>query len=344
MNTISLSTYLLAFTLLSSAAPSAFPSPSSAEKKGSLTFIREFSSAEDVKGVAHPILNKTIDIIAGPADPSLHPGSMLQQPYAVTTDSNHRIFATDIAAGLVHVFDFANHEYSVLGSGNHLRAPLGVASDREGNVYVSDVVLRTVLMYDAKGKFIRYLKKPRGDESYFDGPLGIAVDPVTEHIFVCDTPRHMVIILDKKGHVIGSLGKRGGGTGPGDFNHPTQVAADAGEILVLDSGNSRLQIVDQQGHFRREIQLANVGRGAGLAVDGIGDIYLTDPDLNNLQAFSRDGQRLYIFGQTGKDAGQFNGLSGAWVDSGHCLYLVDTQNRRVQLFQIAGLGTGGCSF
>ncbi|HXZ34283.1 MAG TPA: hypothetical protein VEH30_18565 [Terriglobales bacterium] len=343
MDTMTILTYLLAI-LLASTAPSAArnPEPVGTEKEGRFTFIREFSSPEDVKGISHPILNKTIDIIAGPKDPSTQPPSMLQQPYAVTTDSNHRIFVTDITAGLVHVFDFTNHKYWLLGAGNHLRAPLGIATDREGNVYVSDSILREVFIYDPKGKFIRYLKKPRGEESYFDGPRGIAVNPVTGHIYVCDTPRHMVIVLNKKGHVIASLGKRGGGTGPGDFNHPTQVVANSGEILVLDSGNFRLQILNQQGRFQREIHLANVGHGAGLAVDGAGNIYLTDPELNNLQVFSRDDQPVYIFGETGTGAGQFNRLSGAWVDSGHCLYLVDTNNKRVQVFQIAGLSAGGC--
>lgn len=336
-------TYLLVILLASTAlSTTRNPAPSGNEKKGRLTFIREFSSAEDVKGISHPILNKTIDIIAGPKDHSERLPSMLEQPYAVTTDSNHRIFVTDITAGLVHVFDFANREYWHFGAGNHLRAPLGIATDRGGNVYVSDSGLRTVLMYDSKGKFIRYLKKPRGDESYFDTPRGIAVEPITDRIYVCDTLRHMVVVLDKKGHVIATLGKRGGGNAPAAFNRPTQVVTHEDEILVLDSGNSRLQILDQQGRFRREIQLSNVGHGAGLAVDEAGNIYLTDPELNNFQAFSRDGQPLYIFGETGTGAGQFNGLSGAWVDSGHCLYLVDTNNKRVQLFQIAGVRAGGC--
>jgi DNA-binding beta-propeller fold protein YncE len=341
MTARTLSTYLLAFMLLPSTASPASSSSSAPQKADILSFIREFSSAEDMKGISHPILSKTVDIIAGPKDPSPSAPSMLQQPYAITTDSNHRVLVTDVPAGLVRIFDFANHQYSTLGADSHLRAPLGIASDREGNVYVSDAVVRTVFMYDSTGKFVRYLKKPRGEESYFDGPRGIAVDQATGRVYVCDAPRHMVIVLDSKGHVIASLGKRGGGNGPGEFRHPTQVVAAANEIVVLDSGNSRLQILDTQGHFRREIRLANVGRGAGLAVDGIGDVYLTDPDLNNLQAFSRDGQPLYIFGERGTDAGQFNGLSGAWVDSGHCLYLADSQNKRVQLFQISGL-SGGC--
>jgi hypothetical protein len=164
---------------------------------------------------------------------------------------------------------------------------------------------------------------------------------VTEHIYVCGTPRHMIIILDKKGHVLATLGKRGGGTAPGEFNNPTQVVSTAREIVVLDAGNSRVQILDQRGHFQREIPLAYVGYRAALAVDGEDNIYV-NPELDRLQVFDANGQLLYSFGEHGTGAGQFNGISGAWVDAGHCLYLVDTNNKRVQLFQIAGVGAGGC--
>jgi len=306
-----------------------------------LHFVLEFSSAKDLKGVSHPILNKTLDIIAGPKEPSAPPPSELQAPYAVTADTFHRVFVTDLSQALVHIFDFGKAEHSVIGA-NRLRSPMGVATDHQGNIYVSDSLLRTVLVYDLNGKFVRYLKKPRGDEPYFDSPQGIAVDPGSDRVYVCDTPRHMVIAFDKKGRVLSTFGKRGGGSGPGEFKEPTQVAVSHGEIFVLDSGNSRVQVFDQRGRFQREIKLPNLHHRAGLAVDGAGNTYLTDPDLNHLQAFSHEGQLLYFLGETGTAAGQFNGVSGAWVNSGHCLYLVDTGNRRVQLFQISAAGNGGC--
>ena len=49
----------------------------------SLTFLRVFSSAEDVRP-SHPILDRSLDIIAGPADPHTRVDA-LQSPSAVTT-------------------------------------------------------------------------------------------------------------------------------------------------------------------------------------------------------------------------------------------------------------------
>lgn len=78
-------------------------------------------------------------------------------------------------------------------------------------------------------------------------------------------------------------------------------------------------------------------------MDNDGNIYVSDPQLNHVQVFSHDGQSLYTFGETGTGVGQFNGISGIWVDSGHCLYAADSNNKRIQLFQIGALqGTGRC--
>jgi DNA-binding beta-propeller fold protein YncE len=304
--------------------------------------VREFHSAQDVKREMHPILNRAVDIIAGPKQQEASDSNVLQRPYAVTTDSTHRVFVTDVSAGTVHVFDFVHSKYSLLRGGDSLRSPLGVAADQDGNVYVSDSSLRTVLVYDSKGKFRHNLKNPRGQESYFDAPRGIAVDTASGQIYVCDTPRHMVIVLDKKGRVLARFGKRGGGKGPGEFRYPTQVVTSGREIVVYDSGNFRIQVLDLRGHFQNEIRLADATNSAAVAVDRDRNIYVSDPQLDQLRVFRHDGQLLYEFGQVGKDAGQFNGISGIWVDSGYCLYVVDSQNKRVQLFQIHGPHANEC--
>jgi len=306
-----------------------------------LSFVREFSSAQDVKR-AHPVLDRTLDIIAGPKQDG-RALDILEIPYAVTTDSLHRVFVTDLSAKAVHVFDFVQGKYFRLeGSGDLLRRPVGVATDREDNVYVTDSSSGAILVFDSKGKFRRYLKESKGRESYFEAPLGLAVDAATDHIYVCDPPRHMVIVLDKKGHVLGRFGKRGGGTEPGEFRYPTQLVVAGDELVVLDSGNHRVQILDVRGHFRREIKVGYSDDRTGLAVDRDRNIYVTDAMLSHFQVFNHDSQLLYEFGRRGKKAGEFNGASGMWIDSGHCLYVVDTQNKRVQAFQIDGEGTNGC--
>jgi len=307
-----------------------------------LTFVRQFATAQDVNSGPEPLLTQAVNAIAGPPEDPQHPPLLLQRPLAVTTDSSHRLYVTDISGAAVHVFDYLRSKYSVLKGGGPMRSPVGVAADRQGNVYVSDSTLRTVLIFDSKGKFSRYLKRPRGEESYFDGPHGIAIDPASGHIYVCDSPRQMVIVLDRKGGLVTRIGVRSGGSDKGEFRNPTQAAISRDEIAVLDSGNTRVQILDLRGHFRREIKVAYIDNQSGLAMDDDKNIYVSDPELNHLQVFAPDGHMLYDFGETGTKPGQFDHISGLWVDSGHCLYIADTNNRRVEEFRIGSGGVPGC--
>jgi len=306
-----------------------------------LRFVRQFSSAQDVRRGLPPIVNRSLDILAGAKEkePVLE---ALQHPFGITTDPSHRIWITDPGAGAVHIFDFVHSKYSVLQDPNHLRSPLGIAADRDGNVYVTDISAGNVFVYDSAGKFLPSLRPSRSHESYFESPWGIAVDQVTDRIYVCDAARHMVIVLDRKGHVLAHFGPRGGGRGPGEFRYPTQVAAAGSEIAVLDSGNSRVQILDAQGRFVREIGLTGTNRRAGLAMDNKKNVYVTDPDLNRLVVFNHDGDRLYDFGEIGNQPGQFSGISGIWIDSSQCLYVVDSQNKRAQVFRIDGSDGTDC--
>jgi sugar lactone lactonase YvrE len=311
--------------------------PSAQDAKASLArlrFVREFSSADDASRELHPIADRSLDIIAGPAEPHAASNKMVA-PYSVATDSRHRVFVADREAGVVHVFDFEQSKYSVLNDrGARLRSPTGIAVDRDDSVYVTDSTLGALLVYDSKGKFLRYLGKGEGSETYFEAPMGIAIQAASDHIYVCDSRRHMIIMLDKKAHVLGHVGKRWGGKRPGDFRYPSRIAIAGDEIFVLDSGNSRLQILDLGGHFRREIKLQEATGDDGLAVDNEKNIYVSDVQLNVITVFSHDGQLLYKSGRSGTKPGEFNEPSGMWIESNNRLYIADTKNKRVQQFQI----------
>ena len=302
------------------------------EGSANLTFVRVFSSAEDVKAL-HPLLNETLDIIAGPADPATRVEA-LQAPSAVATDSQHRVFVADPGAKTVHVFDFIRSKYSRLGSSDRLHAPSALSVDGHDNLYVIDTSSRTVLVYDRAGKFRRYFGKLRGGESYFESPVGITIDRATGHIYVCDRQGHMIFVMDERGKLIRKLGNRGGGERPGEFRLPSQVVVVGGELFVLDSGNMRIQVLDTEGHFLRAIILGYADRHAGLAIDKQGNIYVSDPGLNQIQVFGHEGQTLYRFDPGTIKGANFSHPSGMWVDASRGLYVVDSRNNRVGLFQI----------
>ena len=303
--------------------------------------MHAFSSADDVRRPLHPVLDRTLDIVAGPED-SVTRINALRSPSAVTTDSNHRVFVADPGAKAVHVFDFIRAKYSLWDGRGRLDSPVSLAVDGQDNLYVVDQSSRTVLVYDSTGKVCRYIGRLRGGESYFDRPTGITIDRTTGHVYVCDTRRHMIIIMDNRGRPVRTVGKRGGGDRPGEFRLPSQIVVGGGELFVLDAGNTRIQILDTAGHFLRAINLPYADKRTGLAVDGQGNIYVSDPDLNRIQVFRHEGQPLYTFDPSTIQGANFGHPSGMWVDAGRCLYVVDSQNNHVALFQISGENAGNC--
>ena len=306
------------------------------------SFVRTFSSADDIRKSLHPILDRSIDIIAGPKDSEPRVEG-LQSPAAIVTDSSDRVFVADRGAKTVHIFDFVHGKYGLLERGTaHPSIPIALAVDGQDNLYVTDELSRTILVYDSTGKFRRTLGKLSEEESYFESPAGIAIDNATGHIYVCDMHRHMVVVLDNRGRLVAKAGKRGGGDRPGDFKLPTQAVIHDGELFILDAGNTRIQIFDTALHFRRAISLAYADGRTGLAVDDQGNIYVSDPVIDRIEVFTRAGRPLYTFDLASLKAAYLGQPTGLWISQGSCLYVIDEQKHSVNLFQLSGQNAQHC--
>jgi DNA-binding beta-propeller fold protein YncE len=304
----------------------------------SLSFVRAFSSADDVRRL-HFRLDRMLGFIGGHEDAAT-PVTVLQSPSAVTTDSNHHVFVADPGANGVHVFDFTHSKYSLWERGlDHLGAPVLLAVDEHNNLYVVDNTARMVVIFDSAGKFLGHFWAARGGESY---PAGIAIDKATGLVYVCDRQRHMIIVADDRGRPIREIGKIGGGDQLGEFRFPSQVVVERGELFVLDAGNTRIQVLDPAGQFRRAINLTYADNHTGLAVDDQDSIYVSNPGLNQIEVFGHDGKRLYTLDLSTVKGANFIHPSGMWVDAGYCLYVVDSQSRQVGLFQISGRNAPRC--
>jgi DNA-binding beta-propeller fold protein YncE len=311
------------------------------QSAASLSFVRAFSSADDVRRF-HPFLNRAIEFMAGHKDADVAPVNALQSPSAVTTDSNHHVFVADPGANAVHVFDFSHAKYSLLEKGrDRLGSPVSLAVDAHNNLYVVDKAAGTVIIYDSAGNFRGHFWTPR-EKSYRESPAGIAIDKATGLVYVCDRQRHIIVVMDDRGRPISQIGKLGGGDQSGEFRFPSQVVVEGGELFVLDAGNTRIQILDPAGHFRRAIPLTYADHRTGLAVDGRDNIYVSNFVLNQIEVHSHDADRLYIFDLSTVQGEKFIHPSSLWVDAGYCLYVVDSQSNRVGLFQISGKNARQC--
>jgi DNA-binding beta-propeller fold protein YncE len=303
-----------------------------------LEYVRSFSSEEEVK-TKKSFWSKVLDFVAGA--PDIH---HMVRPYDVAKDSQGRLIVTDPGAPAVHIFDFKRQKYLNLAGGRQeFKSPICVAVDAEDNIYVTDSELGKIFVFDAHGKFRRYIGDVKG-EGYFKRPTGLALDSVAKRIYVTDTLKNAVYTLDFDGNILRSFGKTG--QGEGEFNYPTEIRVHDDELIVSDAMNFRVQIFDREGRFRQQFgQLGTVTgtmfRSKGLALDSEGNIYLADAFLDSVQVFSRNGDLLYYFGGSGSGPAQFQLPAGVYIDHENKVYVADALNRRVQTFQYIAAPSAG---
>lgn len=266
----------------------------------------------------------------------------LGKPYAVAVNRG-RIFVSDSAERVVKVFDVSEGRYFTIGTDDEgaLLKPLGIDVDGVGNLYVADATAREVKIYTRDGKFLRKISGAK----LFDRLSSVTVDQAGTRLYVVDiggvsSEHHRVRVFDAQSskHLY-DIGKRG--SGAGEFNLPRDVAVGKdGRLYVVDGGNFRVQIFDNQGKHLKSFgaigkQVGNFARPKEIAADVDGNVYVVDTAFGNLQVFNPDGELLMFAGERSeKDApARYMLPSGISVDEDGRIYVVDQWFRKVDVFR-----------
>jgi tripartite motif-containing protein 71 len=112
-----------------------------------------------------------------------------------------------------------------------------------------------------------------------------------------------------------------------------------GDVLVSDTGNSRVLVFDSEGTFLREWLRSGTGAGMvrepkGLALDSAGNTYVVDSGNHRVQLFDSSGGFLIQWGRFGTDPGQFRFPYDIAVDNSGAVYVTDLFNHRIQKFRV----------
>ena len=134
------------------------------------------------------------------------------------------------------------------------------------------------------------------------------------------------------------------GYGDGQFHRIHDLDFDPSESLlyVVDRDNHRIQVFDKSGNFK--FKWGSDGKGDGqfhvpysVDVDSAGNVWVADRNNNRIQKFDKDGNFLFKFGSPGSGTGEFNLPRQIAVDRNiQFLYVVDSENHRVQVFDSNG--------
>lgn len=166
-------------------------------------------------------------------------------------------------------------------------------------------------------------------------PYGIAVGP-SGRLYVSDTAARRVFAFDRDRRTMGFVGE--GKTGR--LAKPVGVAVDAqGMVFVADATLKRIFGYGPDGELA--IALGHDGElenPSGLAIDrSAGLLYAADAGKHQVLCYAiRTGAVVRTIGKRGGEVGEFNYPTNLSVDREGRLYVADTLNFRIQIFDRDG--------
>ena len=131
------------------------------------------------------------------------------------------------------------------------------------------------------------------------------------------------------------------------INSPRAIhIAHNGDIYVCDVGNNddRISVWRADGSFKTGISSYGSGDRNIRNPHGIdfwnNQLFVADTEYHRIKVFDENGNFVRKFGTYGSGDGQMNSPRGIYVDSngltGQEIYVSDTQNHRIQVFDLTG--------
>src|SRR5581483_1827696 len=285
-------------------------------------------------------IKKTTPVVPPPPPPTPSPKPKEPQPAAPRPT-----FTT--------VHTIAGKPWKFEGDGMRaIEVPLGhvhgVAWDRSGNMYASDISSQAIVKIDTTGilHVLAGPNSPPADRPVF--PQQIAVDSFGAVYFAENGDRVRKILPDGRVVSIAGSGRRafspdGSVASISALNGVTGVAvAPDGSVIFAEWGNNRIRRVDAQGLLQTVggdggTQFAGDGGVArqasfphplSVAVDGQGNVYVADQSSSRVRKISTDGSTTTVAGG-GVTKESLACPSGVAVNSRNDVFIADPCRRRV---------------
>lgn len=232
--------------------------------------------------------------------------------------------------------------------------PLGIITDDHGKVFIADAKNKRVQIIEVNGSQKAMLEPADKRLPIVDFAKSIAAEKALSDINF-NEEHGLFALSEATGHILHQ--QMNDLYVYGDFDNSKllmqnpramHVQSD-GKLLVADTGNNRLQFLDSDGSHdyffgRKGDQNGQFDQLSGVAVAENGNIYVADTKNNRIQVFNSDGIYLNSFGQKGEldedhnppQLGHFHQPTAIMFNSQEELYVLDSRNKRIQIFDKDG--------
>jgi DNA-binding beta-propeller fold protein YncE len=225
-----------------------------------------------------------------------------------------------------------------------LSAPLAVAIDPLGHVFVADSRNGRIVTFDSLGN-----KTGEFGDGQLARPVGVA--EMDGYVYVADLAAQRIEVFTTSGYYRRTLLASGTNEQVGVFM-PVAIAADqeAGLLYFSDNAGHRVVAVDREGLFRFAIGRPGSEAGAffypgSITVGADGNIYVADTNNARVQVFSPGGRKVLRQLPSVPGEEMFSLPRSLAIDAHGNLWVADALTHRVsvfgggkKLFDFGGLG------
>lgn len=216
--------------------------------------------------------------------------------------------------------------------------PYGIAVDSKGMVYVADQRVGAIFIFNTETRDTQMIRN--GYEAHFGWINGLAIDD-DDRLFVSDGKMHRVLIFNTKHEVENQITE--------GLQDPVGLAIDTTNrfLYVVDTQQDQVIVYDAdtlkllrrigtggKNHFLTTP--GDFGAPQGVAVDGDGNVFVTDTMNNRVEIFDADGNFISEFGKHGDGPGYFARPKGIAVDADGHIWVADEMQDRLQVFNRDG--------
>jgi trimeric autotransporter adhesin len=279
-----------------------------------------------ITGIITTVAGNGVEGYGGDGGPAT--SASFNWPYGVALDdkgnlfvgdeNNKRVRRIDEATGIITTVA-GNGQSAFRGEGEAATSaslnPVGVAMDRDGDIFIADPANHRVLRVDAKSGALATIvgggnggDSGRATDAILVAPAGIATDQYG-NVFIAEPAVGRVrrveaatgIITTVAGNGTRGLSGDGGPATSAGFFHPGALALGAqGDLFIADSFIGRIRRVDAETGIITTV--AGGGRGgdgdlavnarlqvpAGVAVDAQGNLFIADSIANRVRRVAAD--------------------------------------------------------
>jgi len=259
--------------------------------------------------------------------------SLFQEPVDVALASNGQMCVLDSKASKILIFDEEGTLIREIGSRGskqgQLRRPNSLTVTPDNVILVADTGNNRVQAFSIDGEYLFGFGNRGTKRGQFNNPMAVITDQ-NGFILVADKSNKRIQMFSPKGLCRSYLSVEG---------QPIDIAVDPkNQLYVLLPDQKKVSKFSMNKKSQDVFCIADkrnyAAKAKGMAVDASGHIFISESLEHSIKKFNDHNKLLHSFGSEGDGRGQFDVPVGIAIGNNNLIYIADSRNKRVQIFEV----------